>query len=557
MKQVWIRIGIISSSLLLPNINNWAQTSNETDKYFEISKNLELYGNIYKELNQYYVDPIQPGKMFKIGVDAMLKDLDPYTNVITEAEAEEYELQSKGRYSGVGIGTKIINGEFHVTEVMEQGPMDKAGVKVGDVVISVDGQKLKGKTNDEAGMLMRGAIQSTLTTVIRSGKNGQESTKTIMRDEIKISSVPYSSLIGPQKNIAYVFLSQFTPNCSRDVRQALDSLKKAEPNLKGVVLDLRGNPGGLLDEAVNVCNLFLNKDQLIVTTKGKNKEWEKTYATKGMPWDASIPLTVLISNTSASASEIVSGTTQDLDRGIIIGTRSFGKGLVQNVRNIGYNTRLKLTTAKYYTPSGRCIQAMDYSHRNEDGSVAAVPDSLKKMFKTTKGRKVYDGGGIEPDFIAGNTDLSSITKDLIKKNYIFNYATHYYHNHTSIASAEEFRLTDKDFIDFEQWLNTQNEPIKTNAELLLDSVKTQIEKEKNYSNVQNEIQALQLKLSSQTKQDITKQKNEILTLLNQEIVSRYYYQKGKVVHKIYNNDQDIIKALEVLNDKSLYQKTLQ
>lgn len=546
----------LTTGLSLFQLNVYAQGNDQTDKYFEISKNLEIYSNVFKELNQYYVDPIEPGKMVKTGVDAMLNDLDPYTNLITEADAEDYELQTTGKYSGIGVSTRIKDGEIIIAELYENGPVAKAGIKPGDIVVSIDGQKVKGKDADNIGMLMRGAPGTTMKLVVRNPITQKEDTKTITREEIKLSSVPYSSLVGDQNNIAYVNLTQFTPNCARDVRNALDSLKKAQPALKGVVLDLRSNPGGLLDEAVNVCNLFIEKGQLVVSTKGKNKEWEKQFKTNGTPWDLEIPLAVLVNHGSASASEIVAGTTQDLDRGVIIGTRSFGKGLVQNVRPLGYNTRLKITTAKYYTPSGRCIQALDYSHRNDDGSVSSVPDSLKKTFKTKIGRTVYDGGGVEPDVKMDDAELSPLAISLLTNNFIFDYATQYYYNHPTIAQPADFTLSEDDFNAFEKWLGNKDYSYKSDSEQLLASLKETAEKEKYFDQVKNEYNALAAKLSHDKKQDLIKNKKEVMTLLANEIVSRYYFQRGRVINKMKNDDKELQKALQLLSDTKNYKALL-
>jgi carboxyl-terminal processing protease len=546
----------MATSLCLLQLNVHAQANDPTDKYFEISKNLEIFSNVFKELNQYYVDPIQPGKMVKTGVDAMLNDLDPYTNLITEADAEDYQLQTTGKYSGVGVSTRIVKGEFVISELFENGPVAKAGIKPGDIIVTIDGKPLKGRDDDEIALMMRGAPGTTLKMTTRNPLTKKEETKTITREEIQISSVPYASLIGPQNSIAYVFLTQFTPNCSRDVRNALDSLKTANPNLKGVVLDLRGNPGGLLDEAVKICNIFNDKGQLVVSTKGKNKEWEKEFRTSGTPWDLQIPVAVLVNHGSASASEIVSGTMQDLDRGVIVGTRSFGKGLVQNIRSLGYNTRLKITTAKYYTPSGRCIQALDYSNRNEDGSVSHVPDSLKKAFKTKDGRTVFDGGGIEPDINMEDEILSPIGISLLSKNYLFDYVTEYYYQHASIEPPASFNITDKDFDDFTKWLGDKDYGYKTNSEVLLDSLKAASEKDSSFNNSKAEYNALAQKLGHDKKQDLLNNKKEITFLLGNEIVSRYYFQRGRAVNRMKYEDKVLQRAVQVLTDEKAYSNIL-
>ncbi len=533
-----------------------AQNNDPTDKYFEISKNLEIYANIFKELNQYYVDPIEPGKMVKTSVDAMLNDLDPYTNFITEADAEDYELQTTGKYSGVGIGTNVVKDKLVVSDLIEEGPMAKAGVRIGDIIVSVDGQKITEKNAGSAGMLMRGAPGTTLSVVTRHPLTGAETTRTVTREEIKISSVPFASLEGPDKDIAFVILTQFTPSCSREVRQALDSLKKVQPQLRGVVLDLRSNPGGLLDEAVNLCNLFIDKGQLVVSTRGNNQEWDKAFNTQAAAWDKEIPVAVLINHASASASEIVAGTVQDLDRGVVIGTRSFGKGLVQTVRPLGYNTRLKVTTAKYYTPTGRCIQALDYTHRHEDGSVASVPDSLQKQFKTQGGRTVTDGGGIAPDITIEKDQLSPLAISLLSKGFLFDFATEYYYSHPEIAPPGQFATDDKVFRAFEQWLGDKDYSYQSDSELLLEELRTVAEKEKYLDNLQKELETLSAKLSHDKQQDLQKNQKEIMDLLRNEIINRYYYQRGRIINRLHTEDKDLDKALELMSDKAAYQAVL-
>ncbi|MFT4062925.1 MAG: S41 family peptidase [Edaphocola sp.] len=551
-----IKHTLLASAFLLAKFISFAQTDDQADKYFEISKNLEIYSNVFKELNKLYVDPIQPGKMVKTSVDAMLNELDPYTNLITEAEAEEYQLQSTGKYSGIGVATRISGNDIIVGELFADGPVQKAGIHTGDILVAINGQKVTAKDIDDIGLLLRGSPGTSVKLTVRNPIGNKEEVKTINREEIKLSSVPYASLVGPQKNIAYVSLTQFTPNCSRDVRNALDSLKKTEPNLKGVVIDLRGDPGGLLEEAVNVCNLFVERGQLVVSTKGKNKEWEREFKTAGTPWDLNIPLAVIVNHGSASASEIVSGTMQDLDRGVVVGTRSFGKGLVQNVVSLGYNTRLKVTTAKYYTPSGRCIQALDYSHRNDDGSVLSVPDSLKKSFKTRNGRLVYDGGGVEPDVKLEDETPSPLATALLQKNFIFDYATHYFHKHAQIAPAEQYGFTDTDFDDFVKWLGDKDYSYQSESEQLLNSLKKTAEKEKYFDNVKTEYTALAAKLAHDKRQDLIKNKTEVSNLLANEIVSRYHYQRGRAVNRMKQNDEQLGKAIAVLESPQEYAKIL-
>jgi len=547
MKRSFAKIPILLILLLGAGFRPYAQTNDATDKYFEISKNLEIYTNLFKELNIYYVDPIEPGAMMKTGVDAMLKGLDPYTNFISEAEIEDFEFQTSGRYGGIGAGIRIDDdSNIVIADPIEGSPVDKAGIKAGDIIVSVDEHPLKGKTEEQFGPLLKGSSGSSLTMVIQQPFTGKQTTHTIKREEINISSVPYFTLLGKEKNIAYASLTQFTQNCSRDLLRALDSLKSQNKDLKGVVLDLRGNPGGLLNEAVSICNLFVDRGQLVVSTRGKNADWNKEFHTNAAAWDATIPLVVLVNHGSASASEIVSGTMQDLDRGVIIGTRSYGKGLVQIVRPLSYNTQLKVTTAKYYTPSGRCIQAIDYSHRNEDGSVSTVPDSLKKSFKTKNGRLVYDGGGIEPDVKTEDVELSNILQSLLAKGYIFDYATKYYYEHPQIAPAQDFKLTDAEFNAFITWLGSKDYSYQTASEKKLQELKEQAEAEKSFDKIRTEFNALATKLAHDKKQDIEKHAAEVSRVLAAEIAGRYYYQKGRVVNRLYNGDQDMQQALLLL-----------
>lgn len=554
-KKLLLGLGLVAGSTA-----SYAQFNEaEADKFFEISKNLEIYTNVLKELNTFYVDPINPGKMTKTGLDAMLNELDPYTNFITEAEAEQFEMEFNGKYGGVGVVIRAdSNKNIVIAEVKEKSPFDKAGIKPGDFLVSIDGNMVKGRQEDEVGLLLKGAPGSKIKVTLANPLTGKESSKEVAREEILVPSVPYAGYVDNNKQIAYVLLSQFNPNCSKDVRKALDSLKtNANGELKGVVLDLRGNPGGLITEAVNICNLFVDKGQHIVSTKAKHKEWDKQYPTTNETWDAKIPLTILINSSSASASEIVSGALQDIDRAVIIGSKSFGKGLVQVVRPVGYNSRLKVTTAKYYIPSGRCIQALDYTHRNEDGTVAAVPDSLRKEFKTLAGRKVFDGGGIEPDVKIESEYYSLLSSKLMRDQLIFNYATEYYYAHPNIAPAKDFKFSDAEYEEFQKWLSTKNFKYETKNEYILDALKKNAEEEKNFDRFKNEYNTLLTKINQEKKQDFINNKNEIKELLSSEIVTRYYYQKGQIENQLNNFNAAIKKAVALMTtEKAEYSKVL-
>lgn len=527
-----------------------------TDSYFEISKNLDIFTTLFKELNMYYVDPIEPGKLIKNGIDAMLEDLDPYTNYITESDIEEYEFQTTGKYGGIGTTMRKKGDNIFVGEVYEFSPAHKAGLHPGDQVIAIDGHSITGKSIDDLSVLLKGSPGTQVTLKIKDAYTGTEAEKIITRSEIELSSVPYAGLTGANKDVAYVKLTQFTPNCARLVKQSLDSLKKTTPGLKGVVLDLRNNPGGLLNEAVNVCNLFVDKGQLIVSTKGKLKELDQDFKTQQQPWDTQIPVTVLINRYSASASEIVSGTLQDLDRGVIVGERSYGKGLVQTTRPLGYNARLKLTTAKYYTPSGRCIQALDYSHRNFDGSVGEIPDSLKKEYKTKGGRKVLSGGGVEPDVAIKDDPNSMLATTLYIKNFFFDYATKYAKGHKTIPPASSFNIDATDYAAFSKWLEGKDYTYKTETEIALDSLKSVATREKYFADIKDEYTKLEAQLHHDKKQDLEKHKKEITRLLESEIISRYYYIRGRIEYGL-RDDSDLEKAVTLLQKPADYTALLQ
>lgn len=527
-----------------------------SDSYFEVSKNLEIFATIFKELNNYYVDPIEPGKLIKNAADGMLEELDPYTNYITEADIEEYEFQTTGKYGGIGASMHRKGDDIYIGDVYEGGPAQKAGLHPGDLVESIDNQVVKGKSIDDISLLLKGSPGTQLTIKVKDTYSGTVTQKMITRGEIEISSVPYAGLIGKDNTIAYVKLTQFTQGCARQVRDALDSLKKANPQMKGIVLDLRNNPGGLLDEAVSMCNIFVERGQLVVSTKGKMQDMDKEYRTPGSAWNTELPLTVLVNHSSASASEIVAGTMQDLDRGVIIGERSYGKGLVQSTRPLGYNARLKLTIARYYTPSGRCIQALDYAHRNADGSVGYIPDSLKKAYKTTNGRTVLSGGGIEPDVKAKDEPLSQLTVTLYSKNYFFDYATDYVHKHGNIASAEKFSLSAQDFDDFSKWLSNKDYSYNTETENAFDSLKKTAVKEKYYDGAKADFDALQTKLSHDKKQDLLKNKDEVTHVLENEIVGRYFYLRGRIAQSL-RYDKELAKALNLMEAPAQMQAMLQ
>jgi len=435
-----------------------------TEDYFEISKNMEIFTSVYKELNIYYVDETKPGALMKTGIDAMLKSLDPYTVYYPESKIEDAMFMQTGQYGGIGSQVNTIDGKITITEPHEGYAAAKAGLQAGDIVLKVNGKSVEGKQHDEISDLLMGQPGSTVELTIQRYGESQPRNIKITREEIKIPDVPYYSMMEDGKT-GYIKLNGFTQTASAEVRSAFLDLKKQ--NMQQVVLDLRGNGGGLLREAINIVNFFVPKGTEIVRTKGKIPEWNKTYTAINEPLDVNIPVIVLVDPFSASASEIVSGSLQDLDRGVVLGEESFGKGLVQQTKDIAYNTKMKLTVAKYYTPSGRCIQRLDYSHRDEEtGQVTAVADSLVKPFKTKGGRLVYDGKGISPDVEVKPEEASQVLSALVQHWIIFNYATDYHSKHKSIDSADVYRMTDVEYNDFVNYAKNQKFEYETGTEQL-------------------------------------------------------------------------------------------
>lgn len=519
-----------------------------TDEYFEISRNMDIFATLFRELNIYYVDETKPGDLMKKGIDAMLESLDPYTNYIPESEVEDYRFMTTGQYGGIGalIGQK--GDQVVITDPYEGFPAQKADLRAGDIILEIDGKSIKGKKYDDISKILKGQPRTPVKLLIKRESEKDPLEKTVVRDEIKINSVSYSGMLDSE--IAYIRLTGFTDNAGTEVKDALMELK-TKHNAKSVVLDLRGNPGGLLNEAVNITNIFVDKGVEVVTTKGKVKEWDKAYKALNNPVDNTMPLAVLVNSGSASASEIVSGSIQDLDRGIVIGQRTFGKGLVQTTRPLSYNAQLKVTTAKYYIPSGRCIQALDYTHRNEDGSVGKVPDSLVSLFKTKNGREVADGGGIAPDFATETIYLSNVSQSLLTKQLIFDYATLYRNSHPQIAPARSFRITEQEFQEFSTWLNGKEYDYTTKSEKTFEELKETAIKEKYYDNMKVQFDALQKSMMHDKQADLIKNKDEIMQLLQDEIASRYYYQKGRI-EASFDYDPEILKAMEALKNKEVF-----
>jgi len=529
-----------------------AITFSFTDDYFEVSKNLDIFSSLFREVNIHYVDSTNPSKLMKKGIDAMLESLDPYTNFIPESEIDDYRFMTTGQYGGIGALIRQKGDYVAVSEPYEGFPAQRSDLRAGDEILEIDGKSAKGKKTDEISHLLKGVAKTNVRLLIRREGEKNPIEKNIMREEISVKNVPYYGMIN--KNIGYIKLTGFTENAGKNVSEALKALKEKN-DLKGVVLDLRSNPGGLLNEAVNVSNVFVNRGQEIVSTRGKLHEMYRSYKAINNAIDPDVAVAVLVNSGSASASEIVSGSLQDLDRAVIVGQRTFGKGLVQTTRPLSYNTQLKITTAKYYTPSGRCIQALDYTHRNEDGSVGKIPDSLMTPFKTKDGRTVYDGGGVLPDVATDAHKYSNITVSLLNKNLVFDFATHYRLTHPSIPDAKSFHLTASEFNDFKDFIADKDYDYTTKSEKTMDDLKKNTEDEKYFNDVKSEFDALKAKLAHNKKDDVQKNKDEIMQVLEEEIVSRYYYQEGRI-EATFDHDSDITKAVAVITRSSMYSSIL-
>lgn len=515
---------------------------------FKLVKNIEVFSNLFRELNYFYVDNTDPENMIKTGIDAMLKTLDPYTVYIPESELKSFNFITTGQYGGVGSLIRKSEDYIIISEIYKGFPADQAGLKIGDLIIKIDCTSTKGLSTTEVSELLKGAPNTEVKVIVK--RTGEETvlSKVITRKEISIPSVPYYGMVNDKTG--YIRLSNFTQGASEEVKTAFLELK-SKHNAQSLVLDLRGNPGGLLIEAVKITNLFVDKGQEIVSTRGKIKDYDHVYMAPDQPVDTEISLAVLIDRGSASASEIIAGAIQDLDRGVIIGERTYGKGLVQTTRPLGYNNQLKVTTAKYYIPSGRCIQALDYSHRNEDGSVGHVPDSLISEFKTQHGRTVYDGGGIVPEIVVSPDDASLLTANLYAKFLFFDYATKYASLNESISSIDEFRLTESDFKDFRAFVKEKNFSYETRTEKALQNLIRETKRDKKYEDFSIDLQKLEDKMAHNLDKDMDQNKVEVIQFLASEIVGRYYYQAGSIKNTL-TWDDDLKAALKVLSNIDEY-----
>ena len=520
------------------------------EKYFEMTRNLDIFSSLYKEVNKYYVDDVNPNEMIKNGIDAMLEELDPYTVYIPEDDIEDYRTSATGQYGGIGIQSNKINGRHLVLNLYKESPAIGAGMKIGDEILEIEGQSIVKLSDDEAGKLLKGQAGTTVNvTVMRQGN--KKISFGIKRTKIQIPNISFQKMIGEQ--IGYLRLREFTVHAGEDMQKALISLK--DSGATKFIIDLRGNPGGLLNQAVTICNYFVPQGKLVVQTKAKTNANSRSFATEEIPLYPDAPLVILIDGKSASASEIVSGVIQDYDRGVIIGQKSFGKGLVQVNRPLTFNSQLKVTTAKYYIPSGRCIQELDYVHKNADGTARSMADSLKKKFSTANGREVLEGGGIDPDILMANEELSSYTNNLLNSGLIFEYATQYFYAHDSISPPSIFQLSPSEYESFVTWMSGRDFDNVTRVEQTLDILQNAAQEDQAYKKLVKDIEKIKLSLNNIKGEGLSKFRDEIKTALEHEIIKRYYLDEGVLEARLLS-DPVVDSAESVLNNPVRYKQVL-
>ncbi|WP_218598082.1 S41 family peptidase [Polaribacter sp. NJDZ03] len=513
-------------------------------KFFEVAKQIEIYNTLFKELNMYYVDEINPAELTDSAIKNTLKDLDPYTNFYNEQDVENAKILREGEYGGIGVTVYYLKEGIQIKEIFKGYSADKAGLKPGDIIVSINGQTVKDMESEQLSMLIKGTPNSMFSAEIeRQGKRIQ---KEITRDKVEINPVPFSEMIDEETG--YIVLTRFNEKASFEVKKAFRKLKKV--GMKQLVFDLRGNPGGSLLESINISNFFLPKGEVIVSTKAKVKKWSNIYKSTNDPLDLEIPIVVLVNGRSASASEIVSGSLQDYDRAVIMGQRSFGKGLVQRYRKLTYGTQLKLTISKYYTPSGRCIQELDYANRDKNGKVPKFSDAGVNVFTTANGRKVYDGGGVLPDVVIKTSEKTAATEKLLSAITIFNFATNYYYQHPSIESEVNFDFKESDFIDFTNYLQSDTTFVTKQEKLFKEAYQAS-----KGNDISDEYKKIKEKLVKDKIDEISKNKDILKRVIKEEILNRYYYRKGVYNHNL-KNDLVIKEAVKLLYNQDEYKQLL-
>lgn len=532
------------------SISSYGQDA-DNKKYFNINKNIEIFNSILKELDMFYVDSIDVDKTVRTGIDAMLESLDPYTNYISEDMMNDFKFMTTGEYAGIGSIISYKDGKVVINEPYENMPAAKAGLKAGDIILAIDGQDMTKSNTSEVSDKLKGQQGSSLVVRVQRPGSKKPLDITVVRENIHVNSVPYYGIIG--KNTGYIALNSFTDKSAEELKNAFLDLKKQ--GITSLAIDLRDNGGGIMEDAIQIVNLFVPKGKVVLSTKGKVKQWDRTYRTTIDPIDTDIPLAILVNKGSASASEILSGSLQDMDRAVIIGNRTFGKGLVQSTRDIPYDGSLKVTTSKYYIPSGRCVQAIDYAHRNEDGSVGRIPDSLTTVFKTANGRSVRDGGGIIPDVTMDEEKSPTISYYLLNQYVIFDYATNWVLKHPKIGSIDQFSISDQDYTEFKEFVKSKNFKYDRLSEKTMNSLKDVMEFEGYMKSASAEFKALEAKLVPDLDRDLETFRPDITKLINLEIAKRYYFKRGESIEEL-KSDQVAKKAVEILNNTEKYKQIL-
>ncbi len=543
MKNPGKRIAVVGGAVLL-----FLSTVSYKSDFFEIAKQIEIFTTLFKELNMNYVDETNPAELMDTAINSMLQDLDPYTHYWNEQEVQAAKINNLGEYTGIGATVMVRDHKITIVEPYKGYPADEAGLKAGDEIIKIGDVEIA-SFEEDAGELLNGAPASQVELTYK--RQGELQKTVLTRGSIEIKAVPYFKLLDG--NIGYIVLSQFNRNASKETVQALKELKNE--GATSIILDLRGNPGGLLSEAINVSNIFVEEGELITTTKSAVDKYNKAYHTMRQPVDSSIPLAVLINGRSASASEIVAGSLQDLDRAVVLGARSFGKGLVQRPKDLTYGTQLKVTISRYYTPSGRCIQALDYRNRDEEGNAVRIKTEEYNEFKTRNGRKVYDGGGILPDVTLETSEYSSVTNALLLENAIFDYATKYYYEH-SLERPEDFTFTKEDYNDFKQYLKSSGFQYETSTEHYLKEAYETAEDEGFSEEISTAYRELENILEQEKEQALDEKRAEITSLISDEIIKRYFYKEGLFDYSVQQNPE-ILEAKKILSQPSEYNKILQ
>ncbi|WP_298878379.1 S41 family peptidase [uncultured Polaribacter sp.] len=539
-----IKLNISKKTIILLLVGFVFLSFSFKSKFFEVAKQIEIYTTLFKELNMYYVDEVNPAELTNKAIKNTLKDLDPYTNFYNEQDVEDAKIRREGEYGGIGVSVYYSKKGIEINEIYKGFSADKADLKAGDIIVSVDGQSVKNLERDQLSMYLKGTPNSKFSVEIE--RQGKVIKKEIIRDKVIVNPVPFAKMIDQETG--YIILTRFNNKASSEVKKAFRKLKKE--GMKKLVFDLRSNPGGSLLESIRISNFFLPKGKKIVSTKAKVKKWSNTYKTTNEPLDLEIPIVVLINGSSASASEIVSGSLQDYDRAVIMGQRSFGKGLVQRYRELTYGTQLKVTISKYYTPSGRCIQELDYANRDKDGKVPKFSDKGINEFKTANGRTVYDGGGVLPDVIIKTSERTEATKKLLKSRAIFNFSTNYFYQNNNIKSVDNFDFKDSEFKKFTTYLKSDTTFVTKQESLFKEAYK-----ESEIKNITNEYNKIKEKLVAYKIDEISKNKDILKTILKEDILKRYFYKEGVYNHNL-QNDLVIKQAVKLLKNQENYKQIL-